>query len=474
MLKLLRFMGLLGALACACAPAWATLSPTDQARVKGLAWLYQHQNGDGSWNNAAGLAVQSTAAALGALRNAGVSAGPGYSNGLAWLENAQAGSVDSLSRQIQALAAAKLNVAAYAANLVNGRNPYKGWGAYAGYDSSLPDTTLAVSSLLGAQAYSSNDALAGLCVVLPHQLADHSWPYTLVGLKAPAGQPANQQTGAILPTVSAILLINQVTKQFGYTSVTCNGTAYTFSTVTNNALAWLLTKQNADGGFGDYGVSTVQGTALAYQVLNLLQPSATATTAALNYLLAQQNPSDGSWNEDPFQTGLVLSAFPATALAQTDQDGIPDAVETALGTSTTAPDSKSVLAAKSNGQSLSGVTTPGFKTIASHDQPFQMALAGQGTAPYGNFHLLSGALPPGLSLDAATGQVSGSPGALGTYNLTYRYKDGTGAVATQVGQITVAASASDTDVPVLPPWGAALMAALLLATLVAGKQRRQG
>ena len=472
MIKLLRFIGLLGALSSACMPAWAALAPTDQARAKGLAWLYQHQNGDGSWSNAAGLAVQSTAAALGALRNAGVSGGPGYSNGLAWLQSAQAGSVDSLSRQIQALSAAKVNVSAYAGNLVNGRNPYKGWGAYAGYDSSLPDTSLAISSLLGAQSYSAGDALTGLCAVLPHQLADHSWPYTLVGQQVPAGQPANQQNGAILPTVSAMLLTNQVSQQFGYTGVTCGSTSYTFSTVVNNALSWLLAKQNADGGFGDYGASTVQDTALAYQALNLLQPTAAATSAALSYLLAQQNPSDGSWNEDPFQTGLVLSALPATALAQTDRDGIPDAVEAVLGTNSGTPDGKSVLANKSNGLSVAGVNTPGFSTVVSHYQSFQTALPGQGTAPYTNFQLVSGALPPGLSLDAATGQVTGSPTALGTFNFTYSHTDAAGATVAQVGQITVAAAPSDTDVPVLPPWGAVLMAGLLLAALTAANAKR--
>ncbi|MCX5804630.1 MAG: hypothetical protein NT010_00995 [Proteobacteria bacterium] len=75
----------------------------DNARYKGLAWLMTHQLGDGSWQAAPGLEVQSTAAALDALTNAGIRTGYSFGAAVSWLMNADAPSVDSLSRKIIAL-----------------------------------------------------------------------------------------------------------------------------------------------------------------------------------------------------------------------------------------------------------------------------------------------------------------------------------------------------------------------------------
>lgn len=81
----------------------ATQEEIDQARNKGLAWFYVNQKGDGSWKTAGGLQTQSTAAALEALLNAGITRGRPFAMAQSWLANADQISTDSISRQCIAL-----------------------------------------------------------------------------------------------------------------------------------------------------------------------------------------------------------------------------------------------------------------------------------------------------------------------------------------------------------------------------------
>lgn len=61
-----------------------------------------------------------------------------------------------------------------------------------------------------------------------------------------------------------------------------------------------------------------------------------------------------------------------------------------------------------------------------------------GTGPY-SYSLLSGSLPPGLSL--ASGIISGTPTAAGTYTFTIEVTDANGAVDSTTFQIVIAAPA---------------------------------
>jgi subtilase family serine protease len=76
----------------------------------------------------------------------------------------------------------------------------------------------------------------------------------------------------------------------------------------DDAVAYLLTKQNADGGFGS-SPSTIYETALALESLILSNVDlSTVTPSAENYLITTQLP-DGSWEEDPYSTALALRAL---------------------------------------------------------------------------------------------------------------------------------------------------------------------
>jgi hypothetical protein len=85
--------------------------------------------------------------------------------------------------------------------------------------------------------------------------------------------------------------------------------------------------------------------------------------------------------------------------------------------------------------------------------------ASGGTAPY-TFTVSSGALPTGTTLNMATGQISGTPTVIGTFNFCITVTDANAppCTATQCYTITVAAGG-----PTLSGWGM-----LVLSTLLAG------
>jgi len=118
----------------------ATQAQLDTMRAKSLAYLISQQQGDGSWRDAQGNGIQATAMAIEALYQAGVTTG--YVPGVAasWLQNAEAQSVDGLSRQISALVKLGIPVPSQINRLVSMKDNIRdgGWGAYASYESTMP------------------------------------------------------------------------------------------------------------------------------------------------------------------------------------------------------------------------------------------------------------------------------------------------------------------------------------------------
>jgi hypothetical protein len=56
-----------------------------------------------------------------------------------------------------------------------------------------------------------------------------------------------------------------------------------------------------------------------------------------------------------------------------------------------------------------------------------------GTAPYSNWTVGAGTLPPGLKLDSSTGQISGIPATSGTFNFWITVQDGNGGISPAAG-----------------------------------------
>jgi hypothetical protein len=379
-----------------------------------------------------------------------------------------------------ALNSVGVDVTALVAKLNQWQNGSNAWGAYKGYGSSLPDTPLAMLAEIQTMTLNTTNIPNTLCTGLMYaQRADNSFSYLVNG----TGTSAIQTTGSLIPTLYAMLALNATTVYAGVGGVQCPQlqnnvwvyTTFMLNTMVSNATTWLLGKQSAtDGGFGDFGQSTVLETALAYQVLKKIAPVTYATqlSNAQGYLIAQQK-ADGSWGSDPLATALALQTLPTLApgtLVDTNKNGIPDVVETFLGQSPTLA-SRTFLVG--NGQSIAGLTASQLLASGSQYQPFIYSItASGGTAPY-TYRVASGYLPDGLLLNATTGQITGTPTTAGTFNFGYTVTDSANATKTVDAQIQISQYTADNDVPTLPEWGAIVMALLLMSSVIVMNRRQR-
>lgn len=461
----------------------------DTARAKGFAYLIGNQRGDGSWKSGAGgLEVQATSAAVEALQASGLRNSPQFSTSVSWLNNAETASVDATARRINALVLAGLPVTEAATRLKDERNTavvlngnvttgVATWGSYAGHGITFADTALGFSALRTSNlsyAQAINDiVVTTYCVLLPQQKADGSWPHTI----SASSQPTQQATGALLPSVLMLAELNaNISRVSGYTA--CGRGIAQLNTAITNGRVWLQAQQNADGGFAERDLSTnalgssnVLATALAYKTLKTLGTAVPASvlTNAENWLAGQQN-INGSWRSDAFLTAQVLAALPAAVGAQrtdTDKDGIPDVVETQLGSNPVVADAGGALPGA--GLAQPGLTASSFLAAGTLGQVFNYAL---GSGIY--YQLNTGSLPPGLLLNTTTGQISGTPTQAGSYSFDYTLTPVSGPQSIVIGRIDIvepATAVGEGDVPTLPEWGMLLLGAALMGA-VAKRSRR--
>jgi hypothetical protein len=98
-----------------------------------------------------------------------------------------------------------------------------------------------------------------------------------------------------------------------------------------------------------------------------------------------------------------------------------------------------------------GLACPSFGTLDTGVFYSASFTASGGTPPYGPYAITSGSLPPGMTLNTATGLVSGTPTAPGTYPYTGQVTDSLGATATAMCSITVVAFSGASNVYTLDP-----------------------
>jgi hypothetical protein len=101
--------------------------------------------------------------------------------------------------------------------------------------------------------------------------------------------------------------------------------------------------------------------------------------------------------------------------------------------------------ASSVNQRMFGVVSPASSlalacasSVAQVFVPYSSALVATGGTPPYTFAIIAGALPPGLTLNTATGAITGVPTTAGTYNYTAQVTDSTSATATASCSIVVA------------------------------------
>lgn len=457
-------------------------APLDEARTKGLAWLIQNQHGDGAWrSNANGLEAQASANAIEAFRRGGLRHAPQFGTALAWLANIEADSTDTLARKGDVLATAGMPAVAQgvADHLYTRRVATNAavWGGYPGHSMTFIDTALGLTALRVADAgydlkaaQPGSPLLGALCQLATGRITPASgqaaWPVA----RAASGQSASTGRPSVATTSLVLSELHAMHARLGWGGITCDGNTHTISTLLQQASAWLLAQQNADGGFGETrtdgsaGPSNLIVSALAYKALaGQSTPPQPATTNALSYLLAQQDHGSGSWRGDALVTAQVLAVLPAAngdQLTDSDLDGLPDVVEALLGTNPLVADAGITL--PSPDLSQPGITASAFTATGVIGQPFSHALGA-----LSDLVLISGALPPGIDLDPTTATLAGTPGQSGRYAFEFASDGGNGSYL--IGRIDIAAALphavdEDGDIP-LPAWALALLGVAMLHAL---------
>ncbi len=262
-----------------------------------LDWLLGAQKVDGRFEDHPGTSERDTTAALETLDLLGVAEEP-LTKAFAWLSARSPASVDSLAR---AIAAGSLDDDA---PLRAAQNADGGFGIGPGYRSDPLDSALALRALNRRGGFDAERARAR---------------QFLASAQSPAGGWSSLEGGPsdLLATCAAVSALEDA------------GPVQPVQAV-QAALAFFISSQQLDGGFGD-GPSTPYATACAVEALLQGAAPAASVDRALEYLEKTQRP-DGSWEGSAFQTASVLRALvPASAanlsIRATDVSVEPEAPE---------------------------------------------------------------------------------------------------------------------------------------------------
>jgi subtilisin family serine protease len=82
-----------------------------------------------------------------------------------------------------------------------------------------------------------------------------------------------------------------------------------------------------------------------------------------------------------------------------------------------------------------GISNDRLMEANTHALPYSQLLVGRGGVPPYTFSLASGSLPPGLTLDSSTGEISGVPSSTGYFYFTVQVADFAGSSATKTLEI---------------------------------------
>ncbi|HEY7699871.1 MAG TPA: CARDB domain-containing protein, partial [Vicinamibacteria bacterium] len=274
------------------APSPGTTPDTSLA----LEWLLGMQKDDGRFEDHPRTSLRDTTVAFETLDLLGVPGEP-PSQALAWISSQSPANVDSLARAIGAGGPhpdAPLRAA---------QNGDGGWGIGAGYRSDPLDSALALRALNRRGGFDA-ERLRARELLLSSQLSSGGW-------SSIAGGEAD-----LVATCAAVAALEDAPS-------------------VQAALAWLISQQQLDGGFGD-GPSTPYATACVVEALLQGAAPGSSVDRALDYLQKTQR-ADGSWEGSVFQTASVLHALvPASSanlsIRATDvvlEPDVPEVGETA-------------------------------------------------------------------------------------------------------------------------------------------------
>ena len=119
---------------------------------------------------------------------------------------------------------------------------------------------------------------------------------------------------------------------------------------------------------------------------------------------------------------------------------------------------------------ITSATPPASGTVGAAYGPYTVAATDSDPGDGVSLTYSATGLPPGLSINPATGVISGTPTAVGTFTVTILASNGPVASLPQALTLVVGAAAPVAPVPTLDLWSLGLLAALLGG--VAGWRRR--
>jgi large repetitive protein len=213
---------------------------------------------------------------------------------------------------------------------------------------------------------------------------------------------------------------------------------------TEGTYAFTVSVSDSGGNVTAQGLSIVVTSSLTITSTSPLPPGAVGT-AYSQALAAISGAPPYTWTvtAGSLPPGItlnastgVLSGKPTTSGAYTFTLRVADA----SSTTASAAFSLTIVTALS----ITTTSLPGGSAGANYSATLA---AVAGTSPY-TWSITVGSLPQGLSLDAASGVISGKPGVEGTYAFTVQVKDAVGHTATQALTLVIA--------PALSPGGGAL------------------
>ena len=253
---------------------------------KGLQWLTSVQQSDGSWGYWAGPTLRDTTTGVDIFQILSPPA-PAYLAALQWLATTSPLNNDFAARRLYTFSKANYDTIPDLNYLMAGRKSNGGWGLDPDHESDPFDTALALQALKAVNYPDQNTISYALDFLTSTQNSNGGWGF------AQGDDSSVYMTAVVLNTLSQFKAI------------------YDLQTPITKAATYLLTKQNADGGFGS-SPSTVYETALAFESLlasgAVGADKASNIQSAINYIASAQLPN-GSWDDDPYSTALALRAL---------------------------------------------------------------------------------------------------------------------------------------------------------------------
>lgn len=270
----------------------------------GLNWLKVNQAADGSWSgtHSSSTDYYTTVSVLDSLAAFGETSSTAYTNGLSWARNILVEGTTYIAPRVRAVAASGADATIDLNTLLSWHNAGYGWGGDAGYSTSNFHTALGLLALKAVNHSDTTVAYSSLAYLTQSQNSDGGWGFT------------KDDESNIYVTAHVLSALSQFKSQ------------YIMEQELKNAAAFLLSKQNPDGGFGSEG-STTYETALAFiALIECGHGNALALQNAVTYLGSTQL-ANGSWNDDPYSTALAVRALalvkPDLSIASSDVAALP-------------------------------------------------------------------------------------------------------------------------------------------------------